>query len=277
LEIMSKRFIYYGSVNTLTAIFEPEYLNILNYAIDNEINLPSLEVQQLQNTYLKGLKDAGIWNKKDVVYVFASDGVARQFALINWKNPNQYLLVDNAPTGTLFEEKQGFRSPNTSGANRLESPWRPVIDGPNYTLNQCHLSHYVYTDVQRANAFDYSVGSNSNAVLINPRNALDNFISRVNSTSLFNTPNNNSIGFYTLNRIDNTQVRGLKNGMELATQSISVTSLVTNPITILTGTGGANVSTRGVSKFSAGGVLTDVEALTDNNLWYAYYNALQLI
>lgn len=139
--------------------FDASYKDILDIAIFLGYSLPSIDQQAKQNTFLVTLKTIGVWNKLDVLYVFAQNG-SSAFATINWKNPsaNQSTLI-NAPT---FVTDGGFKGNGTS--NYIDTNFNPATQGVNYTLN--NASRYFFTHaISGTSAFDGIMSANNNRMM----------------------------------------------------------------------------------------------------------------
>ena len=96
---------------------------------------PSASQQTLQNTLVTDLKTAGVWNKLDVFYVFATDGDS-DFATLNWKAPSSHQVTKiNSPT---FTANSGFTGDGSS--SYLDTNYNPATSGTNYTLNDASIS-----------------------------------------------------------------------------------------------------------------------------------------
>jgi hypothetical protein len=91
--------------------YDSDYQAVLNYATTQGYTLPSASQQIIQNQLVIDLKAGGIWNKLDVLYIFANDG-GGDFGTLNWKSPlaNQATLI-NTPT---FTTNEGFMGNGTS-------------------------------------------------------------------------------------------------------------------------------------------------------------------
>jgi hypothetical protein len=113
---------------------DSDYLNILSYARSQGFTLPSTQTQAAQNALIVELKQAGIWNKLDIFYVFASDGDAN-FATLNWKNTSLYRVT-------------GYNSlvPNLGiyilSTDRVNTSFNPATPGINYKVTDA--SRYIY-------------------------------------------------------------------------------------------------------------------------------------
>ena len=84
---------------------DADYQAVLTKASDLGYSAPSALQQTLQNTLVTDLKTAGVWDKLDALYVFATDGDS-DYATLNWKSPsNNEADKVNSPT---FTENRGF-------------------------------------------------------------------------------------------------------------------------------------------------------------------------
>lgn len=109
---------------------ESEYQTILNRGTALGYTLPSGAQQLKQNTFLKYLKDNGIWTALDRLWVFATDG-SSSFSLIDWKNPSGSLaLAVSSPT---FNSNIGWTGDGV--ASYLRTQFTPSTQGVNYVLN----------------------------------------------------------------------------------------------------------------------------------------------
>lgn len=81
------------------------YKEILDYADSNGIVAPPRQVQQLQNTLVRTLTDAGIWDKLDLFYLFANGAESEDFATINMANPGTF---DATKIGRFKYDETGF-------------------------------------------------------------------------------------------------------------------------------------------------------------------------
>lgn len=96
--------------------FDSDYSSILNYATSQSFALPSKDYQLLQNDLIVSLKNEGIWNEIDHLYVFPNDATTDDFATINWKQPTggYDALKVNSP---LLNKYYGFKGDGTSYIN----------------------------------------------------------------------------------------------------------------------------------------------------------------
>lgn len=138
--------------------FDADYQAVLTKAVALGYNLPSASQQIKQNTLLLALKAGGIWNKLDVLYIFANDG-GSSFATLNWKNPNANLAtLPNTPT---FITNQGFTGNGTS--SYINTNFNPAIGTNNYVLNNASRHIFVRNQSITASTLDGVSSGNSNA------------------------------------------------------------------------------------------------------------------
>jgi hypothetical protein len=106
---------------------DTSYQAVLNQASSLGYTAPSAAQQTLQNTLVTDLKTAGVWDKLDLFYVFATDGDS-DYATLNWKAPSSFQLTKtNSPT---FTTNEGFAQ---SGTAYLDTGYNLLTDGTNYT------------------------------------------------------------------------------------------------------------------------------------------------
>ena len=115
--------------------FSADYQAILDRSTTLGYTAPSAAQQILQNTLVTDLKTAGVWDKLDVFYVFATDGDS-DFATLNWKAPSSHQVTKiNSPT---FTADSGFTGDGSS--SYLDTNFDPSVSGVNYTLNDASIS-----------------------------------------------------------------------------------------------------------------------------------------
>ena len=114
-------------IKPVPSAFDEDYQAILDQASSLGYTAPSAAQQTLQNTLVEDLKTAGVWDKLDLFYVFATDGDG-DYATLNWKAPSSFQLTKtNSPT---FTTNEGFAQ---SGTAYLDSGYNLLTDGTNYT------------------------------------------------------------------------------------------------------------------------------------------------
>jgi hypothetical protein len=266
--MLLRRALLYGQI-----AIDPLYQAVLDYATANSIPLPDATLQAKQNAYAVALRSAGLLDKWDVKYVFACHD--RDFAKINWMNPGTYNCTEN---GTLvFTSNVGFRSNGTTGY--LNSGWRPILDGPLYTRNDCSVSYFVENDDNTGGMNEYGVSTASlnQSMFANTRSAANLFNARINDSTNINYVNTPSIGRYCNQRTASNARQTYKDGVERDSDTTASTVLGNSGNMFIcanniNGTAG-NFSIKNISDLSAGASL-GLLAVDDSDLWYDYFNSL---
>ena len=161
--------------SSATPTLDSSYLSILNYAISQNYSLPSSNQQILQNQLVVDLKNADIWNRLDVLWVYANNG-GSDFARINWKNPGFH--TDTLINNPQFIINQGFKGNGTN--SYIDHNWNPVGNGVNFTLNNASIMVWAYA---------LSGSSWFTGIASTTRQGFNNLTSRahrINSSSNFN-------------------------------------------------------------------------------------------
>lgn len=127
---------YLYNINNL----DSDYVAVLNRAITLGYSLPTFSQIIKQNQLVVDLKAGGVWNKLDVLYIFANDG-GSDFATLNWKSPALYqATLVNSPS---FTANQGFVGNGSSSF--INANFNPSTNGVNYTLDNASISTYVFS------------------------------------------------------------------------------------------------------------------------------------
>ena len=128
--------------------FDTDYQAVLDRSTALGYTAPSASQQTLQNTLVEDLKTAGVWDKLDVFYVFATDGDS-DFATLNWKAPSSHQVTKvNSPT---FTADSGFTGDGTSAY--LNTSFRPLTNGNNYQANNASIGVYYNSSLSSNNLY----------------------------------------------------------------------------------------------------------------------------
>ena len=198
----------------VAAGFDADYQAVLDRGTTLGYALPTGNALSGGDTLVKSLKSAGIWNKLDIFYVFATNGDS-DFATLNWKTPASFQATKvNSPTFTSLE---GFTGNGTT--SYLNTNWRPNPDGVNYQINSASLAFYSRSD--RTDNIDIGTrvsGTDSN-IFMSSKNTATTGNSTINSTD--NAPQNFSntdgSGFYIADRNNSANHTIYKNGASVST------------------------------------------------------------
>jgi hypothetical protein len=132
--------------------FDADYQAVLDQASSLGYTAPSAAQQTLQNTLVTDLKTAGVWDKLDLFYVFATDGDS-DYATLNWKAPSSFQATKvSSPT---FTTNQGFKGDGSSAY--INTNFAPSNDGVNYQLTEASKGFYIYTAPTAGNSLEGSV------------------------------------------------------------------------------------------------------------------------
>lgn len=268
-----------GFVSTTPTNLDADYQAILTQASDLGYTSPSAASQTLQNTLVTDLKTAGVWDKLDLLYVFAFEGGGSDFATLNWKAPNNFQLTKtNSPT---FTEKEGFAQ---SGTAYLETGFVLDTHGDNYTLEDAGVFVGFPTLSSTAGTNNRPIGvegisnylniridadgtNSNNRVWINTSNSFGNlnyykkddtifFINRTNSSTAVNYRNTDLA-----NDLTNSS-----NGSVATTYN-----LPNNQLLLLGYNGGYFEQTANMGIFALGSSLTAAEMADIEEAWYTNY------
>jgi hypothetical protein len=211
---------YIYNINNL----DSDYVAVLNRANTLGYALPTFSQIIKQNNLVLSLKAGGIWNKLDVLYIFANDG-GSDFATLNWKAPtlNQATLI-NTPT---FTANEGFIGNGTS--SYINTNYTPSTIGNNYQLNDCSFGYWAFSGLQTGGSrvnigtrnssvsgLTYPVGVSENSLFINTNN-----ITNVTLTSSAN------LGLRHFNRVSSSGSR-YYNSTGLVGSNTNISSDISN-------------------------------------------------
>jgi hypothetical protein len=246
--------------------FIQQYQDVLDYAIAEGYTLPSSSVQELQNQMVIDLKAEGIWGKLKSFAVFCGDGDS-DFATIDWIN-----LIDMSKIGGLtYTVNQGFTG-NGSNA-RIGTGF--VINNEFTSLDSMSFGGYEFTNIDTLEVlFSESQGGTSagNRLILITRTS-NQLGSRFGTgTYTQSASNQNSIGFYHLDRFSATQYSQIKNGDILRTITNTVSGFNNGEIDLLAWSRSI-FSQRGISLFFAAESLFD-ERVAFNDIIQDYIDSI---
>jgi lysophospholipase L1-like esterase len=138
-----------GIVNNMNALgfggagFCAEYKTIY----DAMTVKPSNAVAINQNTFVKSLKSAGIWDKLDMLEVFSLHTNNTGESLLDFKHPTirSAELLQTAIGVPIFTAFEGFKGTSTafnSGGGYINTHYNPKTQGVNFTLNLASFGVY---------------------------------------------------------------------------------------------------------------------------------------
>lgn len=176
--------------------------------------------QSAINTLVVSLKGYNIWTKFKAIYPIVG-GVASSHA-VNLKTPGTYNLtfatgVTHSSTGMLSNGTSGYADTFLNPSSIL-------------SLNSTHISFYSGTNT---NNTTIEIGTGlSDGLFIEARTSGISYY-RINSTTLLQHNDANSLGFYVANRTASNIANAWKNGVKQITSTGASTSLPVNNIFLL--------------------------------------------
>lgn len=240
------------SLNTIyiTRGYIAELITIIDFAITAGYALPNeLDLRKL-NTLIKNLKFDYIWDRLDLLYIFANSG-DNNFRTLNYINPTQF---KGSVLGDLVPMLSGFEGNGSNGYIRTN--FAPSTQGTNYLGNDASRICYAYkasTDSSNANLSvidgveNFSPNrfslANTNVQRINQENA--NIASAVDLAGT---------GYRAIQRNNSSNI-GLIKDDTLTTHAAAFTFINPNPQVIFR-SAVSSWSTIGLSFYAMGGALT---------------------
>lgn len=187
--------------NPEPSAFDADYQAILDRSTTLGYTAPSGAQQTLQNTLVEDLKTAGVWDKLDVFYCFATDGDS-DFATLNWKAPSSHQVTKvSSPT---FTADEGFAGNGTS--SYIDTNF-DISDASQFTQNNAMFGMYVHTI--NTSSSGYSMGLDSG--LTNRYRILGNSLQRINTSGSITRPFNATTGLQAIQRTSSTIVNFIDN------------------------------------------------------------------
>jgi hypothetical protein len=225
--------------------FEAEYQAILDRATALGYTKPTIDQQIKQNTLLKNMKNNNSFALNDLILVFANNG-SKEFACINWKNPNGNLAsLVNAPIFTINEGFTGRGSFSPNFFNDYILTGYTPTGSLNYKLN--NASRYIYVKSLPANrVLDGIVANTANTIT-----GLNSIFNKINQggINLATNVDLSGVGMKSIHRDNNINITCINNGVPTTVLSSSLT-LAANEQTILRSAG--NYGTQQISFYTMG-------------------------
>ena len=130
-------------------LFDSNFRILLDKVIAEGIALPTGVQQIAGDLLIRELKVAGVWDKLDVFYVFATDNSA--LATLNWIDPSAHrATLHSSPS---FVAKKGFEGDGSS--SYLSLNYNPSTDAVNYTQDNASIGVYTNGDNNVGSTADY--------------------------------------------------------------------------------------------------------------------------
>lgn len=138
---------------------DADYQSVLNRSTALGYTAPSASQQTLQNTLVTDLKTAGVWDKLDMLFVFANDG-SEEYSLIDWKNPTGTLAT--AYSAIAWASNTGFTGDGVADyidTGHVAGTTGAGGETPQFTANDASMGIYSKTEYSSGAGNDYPISS----------------------------------------------------------------------------------------------------------------------
>lgn len=155
---------------------------------------PTGDTVTWQNDMVYSLDSASLWDRMDVLYIFANRNV--QAAYLNWKDPTG---DDNVSDGnsTAFTKYQGFIGDGSS--DNMTTNFNPASEGVNYAQNSAAYGLYTRTNTDDQ-AHIFACNDGTTYVWLRPSSS-DTYSARINCGNVgMSGTSETHQGFYILTR-----------------------------------------------------------------------------
>lgn len=249
-------------VELQNAGFETETVDLLNRMTVR----PSITRCSLINSTIKSLKDYGLWNRIDGLYILAAHN--QQGSLLNWRRNVANGVAVNSPT---FTTDVGFTLNGSS-----QYLWNTQSNTVNMTSTNAAISLWLKT-LKTVGSWDFSMSGWEDRIELA---AAGNIGGRMSSatTSTMTVSQVNMPGLATLCRPDGTGFKIYKDGGAPLSNSTAYNSsgtYTTNIPTYIGVTSGSSGYTNGTySAWHYGASMNDAETALFYNVLYTYMQAV---
>lgn len=222
---------------------------------------PSKERKDLYETLIADLKDGGLWDKLDLLYVLAAHDA--QAARLNVKVPSTYALTAvAAPTFTADEGYQGNGS-----TQYLKTGFIPSTAGGVFVQDSAHIGMWSLTDVAGATV---DIGGNDAAgthrTNLLPR-VTTGMIGRLNQTSSgAEVANASSLGHHVASRTSSTGTTLYARGSSLGNGGGTSTGVLASELYLLGNNNAGTINAPSTRKLAAAHVGSGLTAQNVSDL-----------
>lgn len=196
---------------------DADYQAVLDRSTALGYTAPSAAQQELQNTLVTDLKSAGIWDKLDLFYIWATDGDV-DFAGLNWITPSSFEITRiNSPN---FTTNVGFQGVIVNNAY-LSSGYIPTSHAVKQSVDSTSYGYYLADKGVATSSAQSDWGSPDVVTRAwYRRTALRVYIN--SSTYLNRTTIESNDTFIHVNRSSATEVFVYHNGVEVEDMTSSI-------------------------------------------------------
>ncbi len=114
----------FGFIGSSGGGYTEEYQAVLDYAVTNLIDIPSVPQSDINNAIVANLITEEVWDKLDLFYMFKQETGLNDFIKINWRDPDNYYLT--SPLEPTYDTANGLSS-NVSGKH-MRTGFTPSTD-----------------------------------------------------------------------------------------------------------------------------------------------------
>jgi len=221
---------------------------------------PSAARKSSYNTLITTLKAQGLWDKTDVLHLYAAHDA--QAGRLNIKSPSTFAATEaNSPT---FETDRGYTG--NASTSYLSTTFNPATAGGVFVQNSGHIGCWSRTDNGGASALCGNSGTGN--TFLAP-DLTGTFFYGVNSSQ--SVAGTDKIGHFVASRRDSTDIEAYRNAVSVQTVASASAAPVSLPVYIGARADAADppiqFSPEQIAAFHIGSGLTDTN-VTD------FYNAL---
>jgi len=255
----------------------PFYINALGLSsfctqykavYDFFVTPPDAAIAANQNIFACGVYEDGIWDKLDIIQMYAQTTEAGGETTPNWINPgtNTATLV-GAPA---FVALEGYTGANSKYIN---TNWNPAVHGSNYTQNSACYGVYIRQSVNDGTAADCGINDGTSRAYMNSRLSGTNTRVYVNDTAATAHVHSDWTGMFAAQRTASNVQQIWKNGLKVDEEADTSVALPNGNVFVLCynssgSPGGYNQ--KQISIFFAGSLLTPTEHLALYNRFQTY-------
>lgn len=172
----------------------------------------------LINSTILALQAAGVWDLLDVLYLIAAHD--EQAGRLNWKSPGAFTALPESH-GPGFVGDRGFAG---NGVDQyLRTQWTPSLNAVHMTQNSA--SAWVWSLTNAANNSADIGDTGASAIRVTTRGVAGQLVSRINDNTGSTATVADSLGLYGGQRLDATNKKGWRNGIEVSATTVAAISL----------------------------------------------------
>jgi len=236
-------------------------------------NKPNAATKSAQQNFVNSITSAGIWEKLDGLWVFATHSNDDGEALINWVSPSGTAATAvNSPTFTQYE---GIETNGTNSYINLQ--YNPTTDATNFKQNDGVIGAYSNTNTENNGDWDMGAvdGSNGWSAMLFYASGVN--IGRINCLSSISGVETDGSGLLAVIRRANDEIVNNKNGVDVISSVLIASAGITNRdfyVGCLNNGTPAYHSNRQYGMAFVGGALSEAEMASFYSAYNTYKTAI---